>query len=139
MVVTSKFDSKGIISGLMLFLVAALAMVGGPMLRTNKLELVTKLIVVSIAEVVALLIWAIRLKVITVVDQFTLRYLLAYRFGNIILHDLQDDSSNKDGQSGTQKISVIDFCLAMQHIIQYIDHSSGQKKSRTDIEILQAF
>ena len=69
MVVTSKFDSKGIISGLMLFLVAALAMVGGPMLRTNKLELVTKLILVSIAEVVALLIWAIRLKVITVVDQ----------------------------------------------------------------------
>lgn len=69
MVVTSKFDSKGIKYELMLFLVAALAMVGGPMLRTNKLELVTKLIVVSIAEVVALLIWAIRLRVITVVDQ----------------------------------------------------------------------
>ena len=69
MVVTSKFDSKGIKYELMLFLVAALAMVGGPMLRTKKLELVTKLIVVSIAEVVALLIWAIRLKVITVVDQ----------------------------------------------------------------------
>ena len=69
MVITSKFDSKGIKYELMLFLVAALAMVGGPMLRTNKLELVTKLIVVSVAEVVALLIWAIRLKVLTVVDQ----------------------------------------------------------------------
>ncbi len=87
MVVTSKFDSKGIISGLMLFLVAALAMVGGPMLRTNKLELVTKLIVVSIAEVVALLIWAIRLRVITVVDKgFEVKYVclpflkIFYRF-----------------------------------------------------------
>ena len=69
MIVTSKFNSKGIKGELVLFLVAALAMVGGPMLRTNKLELVTKLIVVGAAEVVALLIWAIRLKVITVIDQ----------------------------------------------------------------------
>lgn len=69
MIVTSKFNSRGIKVELMLFLVAAFAMVGGPMMRAHNLGLVTKLIVVSIAEVVALLIWAIRLRVITVVDQ----------------------------------------------------------------------
>ena len=69
MIVTSKFNSRGIKVELMLFLVAAFAMAGGPMMRAHNLGLVTKLIVVSIAEVVALLIWAIRLRVITVVDQ----------------------------------------------------------------------
>ena len=69
MIVTSKFNSRGIKVELMLFMVAAFAMVGGPMMRAHNLGLVTKLIVVSIAEVVALLIWAIRLRVITVVDQ----------------------------------------------------------------------
>ena len=69
MVVTSKFDSKGIKYELMLFLVAALMLVGSHLTFARKREIIISLIVVSIAEVVALLIWAIRLKVITVVDQ----------------------------------------------------------------------
>ena len=69
MVVTSKFDSKGIKGNLVTFLVAALMLVGGHLTFARKREIIISLIVVSIAEVVALLIWAIRLKVITVVDQ----------------------------------------------------------------------
>lgn len=69
MVVTSKFDSKGIKGNLVTFLVAALMLVGSHLTFARKREIIISLIVVSIAEVVALLIWAIRLKVITVVDQ----------------------------------------------------------------------
>lgn len=69
MVVTSKFDSKGIKGNLVMFLVAALMLVGSHLTFARKREIIISLIVVSIAEVVALLIWAIRLKVITVVDQ----------------------------------------------------------------------
>lgn len=69
MIVSSKFNSKGIKGELMLFLVAAFAMVGSPLTFTRKREIIISLIVVGIAEVVALLIWAYRMKVITVVDQ----------------------------------------------------------------------
>ena len=69
MVVTSKFNSKGIKGELVLFLVAAFAMVGSYLTFTRKREIIISLIVVGIAEVVALLIWAYRMKVITVVDQ----------------------------------------------------------------------
>ena len=75
MVVTSKFDSKGIKGSLVTSLFAAFTLVGGYTMFNRKREFVISLIVVGIAEVVALLIWAIRLKVITVVDQgFEVKY-----------------------------------------------------------------
>ena len=65
MIVTSKFNSKGIKGELMLFLVAAFTRVGSILTFTRKREIIISLIVVGIAEVVALLIWAYRMSRLT--------------------------------------------------------------------------
>lgn len=67
MSITSKFNSKGILLELILFLAVAFSLIAGGL--TSKIAFVAKLVLTGAAFVVAFCIWAFRLKAITVTDQ----------------------------------------------------------------------